>query len=332
MEELKQSLTDNANNFEELISTSSLNIPFIGAISTAELFRYYSPIKDKWTLGSNTVNGAGEIIQRSYTELEFPTTEGKVEEIDLGFYDEEYEGRYFYHVLTPFREHEYQGVGPTFIEWLHSVEEIYLEQYFNNENPQTVNKLIEVPLPNFVPTDNPQLDQVALNAAIVLREKLIQEKIKKAEKEGKKYYEFNSDFFVGNAFGISFSANTSFDLYQDKKDKEPLEKNITSSKKYSPLLNTPSFHIAIPILKAPETIITVTLWGTVEKFKGYLYAGEIEDLEETLMHRPDTPMSNRLNPPGKDYLPDNFWNNRNIQDLPTDKNIFNKVNSGYGWQ
>jgi hypothetical protein len=329
MEDIKNKLTQNANNFDNLIS--NVDIPYIGAISTAELFKYYELIKDKWSLGSNTVNGLGTVIQRSYTELEFSTTKGKVEEIDLGFYDEEYEGRRFYHVLTPFREHEYQGIGPTYTEWLHSVEEIYLEQYFNNENPITSKKSIEVPLPAIGATNiENDTSSLALTQVILAREQIIKAKIKAAERAGKKFYEFSTDFNIGNAFGISFEANAKFDLYQTKEDKEPLEKDILVSKKYSPLINIPSFYIAIPILTAPETVITATLWGTKEKYKGYLYAGELEDLEETLMHRPTE--TNNLKPPGKEYLPDNFWNNRNIEDLPSDNNIFNKINSNYGWQ
>ena len=203
MEDIKNKLLENANNFDELISTNNLNIPYIGAISTAELFSYYGFIKDKWTLGSNTVNGLGEIIQRSYNELEFYTTEGKVEEIDLGFYDEEFE------------EHEYQGIGPDFIDWLHSVEEIYLEQYFNNEDPLVVTKTIEVPI-NTLEDNNVQEGNKVVENSNRFREKLIQQRIKKAEKEGKRYYEFDTDFTVGKAFGISFSCNTKFDLYQNK--------------------------------------------------------------------------------------------------------------------
>lgn len=341
MENIKQILEQNRNNIDNLdFDVADVDLK---GITTADKFQYYGNIKDKWEYGVNTVNGVGEIVSRNFTILRFPETEASIEEIDLGYYDEEYEGRFFYRVLTRFEEIQYTLLDiKEYREWEKSVNDYYMEQLFNNEAPIQEVKEIEVYDPaNFVNTassgrvlnNRGSGGDSNINSAtpslFALKERL------KKENDGCYLLQ---EFNIGRALGVSFSANVPFSLYLNcKKDKEgedvpPIEENITSSKKYSPALKNDKYLLCFDTQLPPKIIITVNLWGTIEKNKIYLLNGELEDQEETLLHPEDEELHIKLKPPGKAYFEDDFWNMRDPSQLPKVEDIFVRLSSNYGFK
>jgi hypothetical protein len=318
MEEIKEVLRRNRDNIPDIdIELDSIDLT---GITTAEIDLYYSQIKDKWEHGVNTVNNKGDIIARSYTLLAFPSNEGSIEEIDLGSYDEEYGGRFFYRLLTSFEEETYTLSDlKEFREWQYEVNAVSMEQYFDNENPEIKEKEIDI---NLLTGGISPVSGIPNN--YTLPKNSLTDK-----------YIIEQQFDSGKALGIGFKCNTPFDLYigNKEKDSEPIERQVTESVKYSPLLKDENFTICIkPLTNVPKVVIKAYVWGTKEKFKTYLYNGEIEEKEEILMHPIDEIKAIKLKPPGKANLPDNFWNMRDTSNIPIINNIFNRLNREYDFK
>lgn len=108
-----------------------VNVDPSQGITTAEHHKYYPELGIPWREGLNIVNG-DTTVQRSYSELEFPSsTPIWVEEIDLGEIDEIDNERYFYKLTTNFYESTYSS-SSGFYKWEYKKQMYLLEKWFYN--------------------------------------------------------------------------------------------------------------------------------------------------------------------------------------------------------
>lgn len=114
-----------------------VNIDPSQGITTAEHHKYYPELGIPWREGLNIVNG-DITVQRSYSELEFPSSAPIwVEEVDLGEIDEIDNERYFYKLTTNFYEKIYSS-SSGFYKWEYKKQVYLLEKWFYNTKDNEV--------------------------------------------------------------------------------------------------------------------------------------------------------------------------------------------------
>jgi hypothetical protein len=78
--------------------------------------------------------------------------------------------------------------------------------------------------------------------------------------------------------------------------------------------------------------IDLHLYGMEMSSKSIHPLGELEEDSEILIHRVEVPLDKRYLPPGRKDFPTEFWNTRDISNLPKVSNYFNRVNNTVRWK
>lgn len=276
------------------------SIPDLNGMTTATIERYIPWLGMNHAIASNTSLKDRSPYYREYSKVFYGSQKPGVQEIDLGYYDPELEGRYFYRMTHLYYEDIYTSTYP-FYQW--EFERIqYMYEVFKSKEVST-----------------------SLNWNRQSQE----------TDEGYTQYEDIEDLSfsieMNSAIGVNISSDTPFSVH--------LGDLLIHSHNNSldiPIVSEPNLSIDIDIdkisnqngvmnIQPKPTYLKIDLRGGHIVQRAYHPMGEIEEEETTYIHKPSTPLDKRLLPPNKKKgdpdFPTEFWNYNGPQPEPTSRAI-----------
>ena len=273
-----------------------LNLP--EETTTATLTKFYEEWGDSWEIGNQQVDNNGVIVSRSYSLLSFPYEEAKLVKIDLENYDPEWEGTFYYSIISYFKETGYSShykYNLPFNEWIKKETKFRQEAYYRHkiieelrwERPKTIEIESGVIEYSYLPSDYKLVINVGkgLGAEIEVTDE-VEIRIKESE--------FDNGEIVNKSFI---------------------------------LLTKPYIEIKFKnIREDSHREIIIKLYGEYV-YKTYVPANLFNQEESlTLVHAYNTEYKDRLKPPGLSNIPENFWNS-NYKELSNIKLAERKSNA-----
>lgn len=284
--------------------------------STADLEEYIEVLNLKWIIGTNIVLD-NKTFSRNYSNLIFPQEESiHIEEIDLGYEDEELEGRYFYRLVTNFIEENYSS-SKDFYKWDYEQLKYKLERYFHNQVTDSIlwERECTETSPSIIDTNSEE--HLTYFSYEILPT------------------EFIFNFNANKALGVKFTSDHPFTIeYEDT----ILDQNTKVSPLISPEVKLifknveNEYYSSLNTRQTKEnppkpSFVKADLYGTKWPLAGikFMPLGEIEEAREILIHRVGTELEIRKKPPGKMNFRSDFWNETNKdKDLPTINTFFDR--------
>ncbi len=264
-----------------------------------------------WQIGLQICDKERKPYSREFNELRFPPSETSLEKIELGAYNEQYEGDFYYSVVTEFKEDVYRSTRDLrdrtkdFIKW--QKEEIT----YRHEKINVHKKVHEIvwERPKFKATvggtSNSSNDNGDNSGGSSSR----------GAGQGQEieiYVDLPKEFIIG-------TANSNKGLAAEVICSHPIEIKVKSSaqaeegeivtglfllrKRYIEIKLKNVVNGKVGVGSHPE--VKINFYG---KYKYQVfYPKDIQKSPTYLLHRDSTPEISRLQPPGKNF-PDNFWN------------------------
>lgn len=299
-------------SFNDLVGKRLGSIPNLNGMTNAYIEKRIPWLHMNYEIASNTCLKNETPYFREYI-IPFYRNEDKVQvqEIDLGFYDPDLEGRYFYRVVHFYYEHQYSSTYP-FYQWEYTVGRFRHEtlryktissQYrWERELLSYQHENLPTQYINF--SSNLIQLKVDMNSGIGIEVKsdspfsiLIKDKT----------YESSDNSFslsIVDASSVLIKSAANRQIHQFYRSNEDESGYITH---YLVNLNDgDSTTLVFP------TFIQINILGEKIASRTYYPEGEIEELEKELIHSPSVSLDNRLIPPGKSKgdpdFPTKFWN------------------------
>lgn len=298
------------NNPVDQIDESSFNIPYT---TTANIDQYSEIAGNVTTISEQVADVERNKMTRRFNEYSLiPESAAFIEKIDLGIYDETYEGTNYFSLITEYKQTSYESsYTPNkpellFYEW--DVTEITYRK-----DTQYKNKLVDT-----LNWERPY-DLVTVNTQGINNND---------DDNTRKVYRTIADPFVltidcnsriaARIKSDASSSNVSIIAHSDKEivegDSYTLNQEIICSKRYITITFTNTnnnlselFNLDLNLGGDPEpTFVTVEFYGEfLFNFSSPINFNQLVTME----HPEGTALDIRLFPPGKyQQFPDNFWN------------------------
>lgn len=285
--------------------------------TTAVIEKRYEELKGEWVVGEQIADEEGNILSRTYTELEFEEKGERFDLEDVGYEKEEYEGRYFYRVTNKFYETEYISTKGkrhnNFMKWEKGENEYMQEVIYKHKQIAIKRWEREYRIISYGGIDNTVGSSGSINTFPIYQEeesssiytgtgmpvnKVIEGEVKLIQYKGL-IIPFYRDIEVGKALGAVVESDGDFEV-TDIEGEEVERKNgiiLLKKDKLRIKFNSPTKYL--------PTYIEVKFYG--EELWRSVYPGKLDEEAEILLHEEN--VINKYKPPGRSDFPDNFWNN-----------------------
>jgi hypothetical protein len=312
MTELSQALDQ--FSYQNLIGRKvGSDVPDLNGMTTATIERYIPWLNYNHEIASNTSLKNKNPYFREYSIPFYePSERPQVQEIDLGYYDPDIEARYLYKVTHTYYEDQYSSTYP-FYQWEYNRSQ-FRHELLKYKKAGTVvlwNRELLFYQHHNLPTQYQDLSNngitfdISMNSGIGLN---ITSDCEFSVSTGDQTFSSDGKGSIhipivrnGTATVTGVSNNQIHQWYTQDIDIENYIRYTLNKG-----LSGDSYDNIYP------TFFRIEILGEEIASRSYYPEGDIEELEATLIHRPNVPLKDRLIPPGKSALdpnfPTSFWN------------------------
>lgn len=291
--------------------------------TVAHIEKYYAELKQTWDIGEQQADQEGNPVVREYSVLRFSSDVNSLDFIQLDYVSDEYEGDKYYRVTSKFYETEYysakEGGYDNFSKWEVSENEFIQEIIYKHakvgeivwdrpythvlytpagQNTGDGSEGQAIPIYNTVP---PTAKNTGLGSPVT---KVINNKATLVQYNALDI-PFKRLINCGNALAATVTSDATYKMYLKSSplgERQEIKSGVVVLRKQyleiefeHPTQYNPSF-------------IRVEFYGS-ELWRSFAPI-KIDHESEVIVHNSNTPQIEKYKPPGKSDLPDNFWNNR----------------------